>query len=800
LLAAVAVFAAVPVWALDTASDSATVQLRLTNSLMESTQPVGVGPVASQNVGFLYFYRPADTLHDSAPKSLALYGARGLFEIGKRGHLTSGVFYSRVARGGLAAASRPLPGSALGLTGFAANSFAEGLAVDSRDVLSGDRIMLQNFTYDASSRLKLSAGYREVGKDFVGFRELASQMPGLDAGQLEQAKGTRTLNLGAAFDDSRGARLNFAYQRLYDDRNPGRTTSSAATTLNAEHTFGQGRLKLSAGYRDIGNNFTGFRELASQMPGLDAGQLEQAKGTRTFDLGAAFDDHQGTRLNLAYRQLRDTRNTGQAGGSTTANLSAEHSFGQGRMLRALYETATPRGGETATTLSLHGEYRVNGRLNLAADSVRKSLPGGRRDDNLTLQASGNLGQTALSLTHNIHDATGSGSTATTTLGLNTRLSLLGNSWTLGGRYTLANASQTDTRTSTADLNLSGALGRGVTTLAFNGTLKDVRVAGGSQSRNQASRLHAELPNLPWVKVSADLEQAYASTAGRTATDRAQRVINFSGKLGDQSDLRGTLLTIADQGGTVKEQRDYGAQYRAGRYTVNAGLLSLYTGGAAENAQFLNTHIAMGRPIADWAKDVSNGGLFGDREQYGFRRLPSWHKTTGGGLDLGYKVRQGGPRDGMVSHSLSYNDMLGGRFHYLVAYSENPEFTEDDKKGQIQEARRVLFELATPVSRKVTLLGRYVEDQSLIDTSGVGTTLIALQGRLSSIERVEFMAARDDGINGGRAIGATSFGLLYERHVSDSNYIVFKTTMIQGSALDAAASNSLRFDIRLQKDL
>ena len=712
LAAAVAVFAAVPVWALDTASDSATVQLRLTNSLAESTQPVGIGTSAGQNVGFLYFYRPADLLHDSAPKSLALYGARGLFEIGQRGHLSSGVFYSRVARGGLAAASRPLPGSALGLAGFAANSFAEGMAVDSRDVLSSDRIMLQNFTYDASSRLKLSAGYREVGKDFVGFRELASQMPGLDAGQLEQARGTRTLDLGAAFDDRRGTRLNFAYQRLYDDRNPGRTTGSATTTLNAEHTFGQGRL-----------------------------------------------------------------------------------------VRALYQAVTPRSGDTTTTINLHGEYRVNSRLNLAADSVRKSMPGGRRDDNTTLQASGNLGPTALALTHNIHDTTPAGTTTTTTLDLNTRLSLLGNPWTLGGKYTLANASQTDTRTTAADLRFSGGVGRGVTAVNFNASLKDANAAGSLSSRSRNSSFRLELPNLPGMKLTADLQQAYAASGGTVTTQRTQQLINFSRKLSDRSDLFGTLLTIVDQSGVAKSERSYGAQYRAGRYTLNFGTQSLYAAGIGENSEFVKAHFATGRPPAEWAKNVSNGGLFGDREQFGFRRLPSWHKSSGSGLEVGYRVRQGGPHKGAPSQSLSYNNMLGDRFHYLVSYSENPEFAEESRKGQIEQAaRRTLFELATPVSRTVTLLGRYVEDQSLVDASGVGTTLIALQGRLSSIERVEFMAARDDGLNGGRAIGATSFGLLYERHVSDSNYIVFKTTMIQGSALDAAASNSLRFDIRLQKDL
>ncbi|MGD0205083.1 MAG: hypothetical protein ABSB57_01365, partial [Dehalococcoidia bacterium] len=53
---------------------------------------------------------------------------------------------------------------------------------------------------------------------------------------------------------------------------------------------------------------------------------------------------------------------------------------------------------------------------------------------------------AVSLVHNLHSATGTGRTATTTLEMNTRVALAGHPWTLAGKYSLTNASSPATRT------------------------------------------------------------------------------------------------------------------------------------------------------------------------------------------------------------------------------------------------------------------------------------------------------------------------------------------------------------------
>jgi hypothetical protein len=199
--------------------------------------------------------------------------------------------------------------------------------------------------------------------------------------------------------------------------------------------------------------------------------------------------------------------------------------------------------------------------------------------------------------------------------------------------------------------------------------------------------------------------------------------------------------------------------------------------AATDWQFANLNVKFGRPLADWAKAASNGGLFDDNVKYGYRQLPAWASFSDGNLSLQYMERAPEGGDKLIASAAGYQTMLGGRTYGRVSFQQNPLTNE----GAVIPADRKLFEVGHRFGGKFMALARYTTEDSLDEPKSLRSSVLGLRGRLSERERLETVIVFDDVRSPGDRYRTTTYGVEYAREIDDGHYLVIKGTLSDGGA-------------------
>ena len=215
-----------------------------------------------------------------------------------------------------------------------------------------------------------------------------------------------------------------------------------------------------------------------------------------------------------------------------------------------------------------------------------------------------------------------------------------------------------------------------------------------------------------------------------------------------------------------------------RVTFFGGLQSLRPEGASPTDwQFANLNVKFGRPLADWAKNAGNGGLFDDSEKYGYRKLPAWASFADGGLSLRYMSRDAQGGEKLIASAVGYQTMLGGRTYLRLSFQQNP-LTD---KGQVIPVDRKLYELGRRIGGKFVVLARYLTDDNLTESKSLRTNMLGFRGRLSERERLETVIVLDNVVSQGDRYRTTTYGLEYAREAGEGHYFIIKGTLSHGDA-------------------
>jgi len=200
-------------------------------------------------------------------------------------------------------------------------------------------------------------------------------------------------------------------------------------------------------------------------------------------------------------------------------------------------------------------------------------------------------------------------------------------------------------------------------------------------------------------------------------------------------------------------------------------------GAATDWQFANLNLKLGRPLAEWAKGASNGGLFDDNVNYGYRKLPAWASFSDGGLSLQYMERAPEGGDKLIASAAGYQTMLGDRTYARLSFQQNPLAD----KGKVIPVDRKLYEMGRRFGGKFMALARYTTEESLDEAKSLRSSVLGLRGRLSERERLETVVVFDDVRSRDERNRTTTYGVQYAREVDDGHYLVIKGTFSDGGA-------------------
>jgi len=220
-------------------------------------------------------------------------------------------------------------------------------------------------------------------------------------------------------------------------------------------------------------------------------------------------------------------------------------------------------------------------------------------------------------------------------------------------------------------------------------------------------------------------------------------------------------------------------------------------GPKSSMVFADLQAKIASPLADWAKEASNKGIFDDHHTYGARDLPGWAQFADGGLHLQFVKGSGRPAASRTTYLAGAQTMLGKRMYLKASLLQNPL----NDQNKVAAGRRMLYEFGTQ-SGKFTALARHISDHD--DASGkfVESNYFAVRSHLSQRERVEALVTLDkvNCLTGDYA--RTTFGVEYAREVNDGHYFTIKGTITQDGdpTKAAAARQDLRLDLGFKKPI
>jgi hypothetical protein len=376
-------------------------------------------------------------------------------------------------------------------------------------------------------------------------------------------------------------------------------------------------------------------------------------------------------------------------------------------------------------------------------------------------------------------------------------------------------------TAARKLALTTAVGRGRSqvklALSQDSTLQIER----DQLARTVTKIKAEMPGHPRMKLVTDYLQIEDAIV--QPEQRATRLLNsLSLKLSPRDELLLQNLSLRDTQQQATGLAEVSWRRAGTTSSVEAGQQWSQQAGQEGPATFVGLHLGR-RSLPGWARQLGAPGLFADEAKFGFHPLPGWVSATSRkglfadpsrfgfhalseedysgrcGLDLLLKLRQSADGDSESSWGIGYRRALGRRTLLRLASQIRPEFTNGDQQGQPQPVRRTLAEIGLPVSSKFALLGRYVTDQSL-QGGGVDSVFLALSGRPSSREKLEFLVGTQQGRLDQRLISGGDLGLLYARQVSEGHLFFLKGNVTYGSTVASASGASWQLEVKFQKDI
>ena len=598
-----------------------------------------------------------------------------------------------------------------------------------RDRASDDEGSLYRVDY-SSGPLALRANLVDVGARFSHLSSQPDQSSEEDVKLLQEAAGTRNLELDAELKLARGASLTSRHTALRNDK-PG-DKKQGLTTTDTSHVFS---LALGA----------------------------------SSQLQASVKDHEETWDQTQGKPTRQERSN---------SVELKTSFGSGGRsgLRMAFTTngKTEEEKEKSEAVrEVHLNLAPTSRLQLTADHVTKTPDEGPEQ---RTQAVGAVMQLAPAT-----QLAASVTTLTSDQGDWQRESVFKLNTNLGGGATsgqlaaeekvvraLAEGASRQFRT----YELTGGLGKGPARANLRASLKEERGEGPAGELKRATALHADRAFGPRLNLTADREVQVGGTNREFATG-VKSAYAVAAQLDPRTKLNASLNTFDREQDDRRWSRDLVLEHQRRGFQVRSQHQLWREGEQDRTADQHFLDVPRGR-LAEWAQDLTHGHEFGDARDYLTPKEPDWVDMPFAGLRLWTKQRRGGADAGVDSVGWAHRTMVGGRFHLQVACQENPEATDGDNKGRPMAVRRQMAELGGLLRQGLVAHGRYLgEDNTSGDLYQKRGLALGLRGRLSSLEEVEVSVSRETEDWADRSRRRHSVTLMYGLKVNDEHEVSVK---------------------------
>jgi len=579
--------------------------------------------------------------------------------------------------------------------------------------------------------LQLRAKLLNVGARFTLSPDSLKQMDSGDAKVVQDAAGTRNLDLNALWNVSRVASLTSSYTTSSNDK-PG-DKKRGLSTQDMSHVF--------------------------------ALALSPASGLR-----ASLNEHDETwdpslgKMNLQRRVSALEFNT-QLGASPGNDLKM-----------ALTTTRTKEGEnqKSESVREVHLNLKPAPRLQLAADSVAKSTGQGadQTTDSLsaTMQLAPNTQLAALVKSLSAESGTRS---RETDVKLNAALGGGSTSAKLLAEQKVIRSTDQAQSKQVLNLDLTGGFGTGVSRTNLRAAVLQERGLGPSQPFTRTTKLHADRAVGRRVKLVADREEKLTGADQRIAA-RIKSAYQMMAELSARSRVVAQLNS--ETGGDQPDQvaRSVAFERQSAAYRLRAQQ-QLWREGAAKRTA---TNVAVDLPkgeLADWAKDITHGHQFPDAREFMLPKESSWLDMPFSGFRVYSKRFRGGPDNGISSVGWAHRSVIADRLHLEVACQGRPEAEEGDAKGRPMPIRRRLIELGTRVGDRLVAQTRYTGDESVagppMRRRDIG---FGLRGSLSNQEQLEAMVSHEVNDGADNAKDRTSVTLMYALKAGDDHEVSVKT--------------------------
>jgi len=606
--------------------------------------------------------------------------------------------------------------------------------------------------------VQLQAKLLDVGARFPASAEGLKQIDPGDAKTIQDAAGTRNLDLNAAWKLSPAASFTARYGTLSNDKLG--DEKRGLTTHDTSHA-----LALALG------STTSLRASLDEheetwVPGL--GKANLRRRTSALELKTQFASVEGNDLRLAL----------------TTNRTKE---GQGEKLESVRE--------------VHLNLAPTARLKFAADSVAKSTGEGRAQTNnsfgTTLQLAADTQVAALVRSFSAENGTRS---RETNVKLDTVLGRGAISAKLVAEQKTTRSSDQSQSKEVTKVDLTGGVGSGDGRTNIRAALLQERAFGLSPRTNRTAALHVDRSIGKRLKLTADREARMIERDQQAATARVKSAYQAEAALSPRSKLTTQLNT--ERGGDEPDRisRNLVFEHEARAYRLRAAQQT-WRDGAVERSVTSGAIDLPRGSIPDWAKDITHGHQFADARDYMMPKEPSWLDMPFSGFRVYSRNFHGGPDDGVRSTGWAHRAMLTERLQVQIACQGRPEGAEGDLKGRPLPVRRKLVEIGTLVGGRLVAQTRYTDDESVEGSTGSRHDIgFGLRGPLSEQEQLEAMVSREVGGGPDRLKERTSVTLMYALKASDDHEVSLKTGCAWATDSAGAQKTEYRWSLGYSKPI
>jgi len=579
--------------------------------------------------------------------------------------------------------------------------------------------------------VQLRAKLLDVGARFSASGESLKQVDPGDAKTIQDAIGTRNLDLNALWKLSPVASLTSKYDTLTNDRLGDK--NRGLTTHDTSHTLALALSPVTSLQANLNEHDEAW------APGL--GKMGLQKRTSAVEFKTQLASAAGNDLRMAL----------------TTSQTKE---GQSEKSESLRE--------------IHLNLAATARIKFAADSVAKSAGQGRGQTNDSFGTNMQLaaGTQVAAVVRSLSAENGT-RTRETDLKLNAVLGHGETSAQLVAEQKVARSTDQSQSKEVSNVDLTGGVGSGNGRTNIRAALLQERALGLSRRMSRTATLHADRSLGKRIKLVADREAKVAGS-DQQMTTRIKSAYQVMAEISARSKL--TTQFNSERGGGQPDRVSQSLVFerQAAAYRLRAAQQTWRDGAAKRSATSCAVDVPKGK-IPDWAKDITHGHQFADARDYMMPREPSWLDMPFSGFRVYSGHFRGGPDSGVRSVGWAHRAMITESLHVQIACQGRPEAEDGDMKGRPMPVRRKLVEIGTLVGGRLVAQTRYTGDQSVGGATGSRHDIgFGLRGPLSKQEQLEAMVSREVGDGSDKAKGRTSVTLMYALKAGDDHEVNVKT--------------------------